>query len=586
MDDFEVTLDPVAGRLVTRDVRPPRHASYSSLDTYGNCPAQWAFGRLWRETPEWDDPLTVGSIAHAALELAVAAPEETEPSWLPLARRAIVMERERNLLPANRWKGDPIPAGVKAPNGRPATDEDWARLAANRLNGFRLTDVFDGEPLRPAAAEQRIDAEVWGIPMTGSVDYRDRSGRVVDWKTGRLPDLGSPKAESHQSQLRVYKALLDTQDIRVVDARDMYVEHRVHHMADLSDDAMAATGALMRSRWDGMRRDADAGSYAMRPSYLCPWCPLARVCPLASPARSDKARRAAARGIDPADPRLHVADGRPDGDPLAGMLPDACDGNGHKEDDMDLLDMLDAAPAAPRRPILPKPKPTPKGPDPWDTPAGREAAARWGLDGAPKETPKPKPDGSDDVDPWAMPAPKPEDGPKETPKAAPDPPADDPWGAAATPSSDAGLGVADGGEAPWDGGPTRRMARGRAYDPSVLTGGAVNSAGYGFTRLTVMAAEAYAIGPDDPEKTLLALIRAGWAASRAAWGANTPDVAGLKEGRPDAEALLRWLDSPLARDADEAVNRLMPADGDPADRIGRAGRAAARALIAARDLIR
>ena len=41
-----------------------------------------------------------------------------------------------------------------------------------------------------------------------------------------------------------------------------------------------------------------------------------------------------------------------------------------------------------------------------------------------------------------------------------------------------------------------------------------------------------------------------------------------------------------ARDADEAIARLMPADGTPADRIGRAGRAAARALIAARDLIR
>ena len=548
MKDFEATLDPMGGRLITHDVRPPRRASYSSLDTYGNCPAQWAFGRLWRETPEWDDPLTVGSIAHAALELAVSTPSVTDPAWLPLARCAIAVERERNLLPANRWKGDPIPAGVKAPNGSPATDEDWARLAANRLNGFRLTDVFDGDMLRPAAAEQRIDAEVWGIPMTGSVDYRDESGRVVDWKTGRLPDLGSPKAESHQNQLRVYKALLATQDIHVADARDVYVEYRVGHMADLSDGAMEATRTLMRSRWDGMRRDADAGSYAMTPSYLCPWCPLARVCPLASPARGDKARHAAARGIDPTDPRLHVADGRPAGDPLAGMLPDACGQGEDKEDDMDLLDMLDTAPK-PKKATLPPPGPWTKGPDPWDTAEGRETAARWGMGDKPKREAKPDP--SDDVDPWATPLPA---------KAA--------------------LGSTDGGEAPWAAkpeakAPTRRMARGKAYDPSVLSGGAVNSAGYGFTRLTVMAAEAYAIGPDDPDATLLALIRAGWAASRAAWGANTPDVAGLADGRPDTDALLRWLDSPL-----------VPADGTPADRIGRAGRAAARALAAARDLIR
>lgn len=37
MKDFEATLDPVGGRLITHDVRPPRHASYSSLDTYGHC---------------------------------------------------------------------------------------------------------------------------------------------------------------------------------------------------------------------------------------------------------------------------------------------------------------------------------------------------------------------------------------------------------------------------------------------------------------------------------------------------------------------------------------------------------------------
>lgn len=187
---------------------------------------------------------------------------------------------------------------------------------------------------------------------------------------------------------------------------------------------------------------------------------------------------------------------------------------------MDLLDMLDTAPK-PKKATLPPPGPWTKGPDPWDTPEGREAAARWGM-----------------------------------------------------------------GDKPEAKAPTRRMARGKAYDPSVLSEGAVNSAGYGFTRLTIMAAEAYAIGPDDPDATLLALIRAGWAASRAAWGANTPDVAGLADGRPDTDALLRWLDSPLARDADEAIGRLMPADGTPADRIGRAGRAAARALIAARDLIR
>lgn len=532
MKDFEVMFDVAAGRMLTHDVRPPRRASYSALDTYGNCPAQWAFGRLWRETPIWDDPLTVGSIAHAALELAVANPADTSPSWLILARRAIIMERERNKRPENRWKGDPIPVGVKAPNGQDATDEDWARLAANRLNGFRLTDVFDG-PLDPAAAEQHIDATVWGIPMTGNIDYRDRTGRVVDWKTGRLPDFGSPKEQSHQTQLRVYKALLDSQDIPVTDARDVYVEHRERRMADLSDGAMESTGALLRGRWDDMRRDVDAGSYPLRPSYLCPWCPLARVCPLASPARSDKARKAAARGISPDDSRIRMAD------PLQGMIGDACPTRKGTNMD-DLLDMLDGpATPTPKKPAMPDiddgidPWATPSKPkvdnDPWATPEGQEAAARWGM------------------------------------------------------GDTAMLG---GATSEKTGTVEHRMTQGKPYDPSILFDGSVNSAGYGFTRLLTMAGEAYIIDPEHTGETLLALIRAGWAASRTAWERDTPDIPGLKEGRPERKALLQWLDTPLARDADEMVNRLLPSDGTPAERIGRAGREAAKAMAVARNLIK
>ncbi len=72
------------------------------------------------------------------------------PAWLPLARRAIAMERERNLLPANRWKGDPIPAGVKALEREPRDGRGLG--AARRQPAQRLpssTDVFDGEMLLP-----------------------------------------------------------------------------------------------------------------------------------------------------------------------------------------------------------------------------------------------------------------------------------------------------------------------------------------------------------------------------------------------------------------------------------------------------
>lgn len=518
MNDFEVVLDGMRGVMRTRTLGLPRHASFSSLDSYANCPAQWAFSRLWRPRPEWADPLTVGSLAHATLELAVRQ-SDVKPAWLALVGKAILMERERSVLPANRWKGEPIPSHVRLPNGREASDGDWARLVASRLNEFSLLDVFDGESLSPAAVEERLDADIWGVPMTGSVDYRDMSGRIVDWKTGRLPAEGSAKAISHANQLRVYKALLDAHGTRVADARDVYVEHHTCRMADLSDDAMAVTGNVMRERWDGMRRSVDAGEYALTPSYLCSWCPLARVCPSAWTARGDKARKAMMRGIGPDDPRVRVTGTRPDGDPLAGLFGDACGGKilETKGTVMDLWDMLDTS-AMVRS-------------DPWSTTEGQEAAARWGFD---------------DTLPLGG-------GQSDKPKT----------------------------------GPTRRlMVQGKPYDPSLLTGGAVNSAGYGFTRLTIMAGEAYQLDARQAQPILLALLQAGWSASRQAWGENVPDVPGLEEGRPNVEKLLAWLDTPLARNADETIGRLLPLmDGDPLERVGKAGRAAAETMGMVRTLI-
>ncbi|MFQ7494075.1 MAG: hypothetical protein ACLRL4_10860 [Bifidobacterium bifidum] len=59
-----------------------------------------------------------------------------------------------------------------------------------------------GRVLTPGVAEQELEATVHGVPMSGSVDYRDASGVLVDWKTGRVPSDGS----RHADQLRAVSA--------------------------------------------------------------------------------------------------------------------------------------------------------------------------------------------------------------------------------------------------------------------------------------------------------------------------------------------------------------------------------------------
>ncbi len=153
---------------------------------------------------------------------------------------------------------------------------------------------------------------------------------------------------------------------------------------------------------------------------------------------------------------------------------------------MDLLDMLDMAPK-PRKATLPPPEPWTKGPDPWDTPEGRKAAARWGMEDKPKREAKSDP--SDDVDPWATPFPA--TRPPSAPRTAGTPRG--PWSRRPRPSR-------------------RRRLRRDAWcaarrRPKRALGGPAIGAGMSGSWLTIMAAEAYAIGPDDPDATLLALPR-------------------------------------------------------------------------------
>lgn len=501
MKDTILEFDETDG-TVRADVARPRHASFSSLDSWRSCPGRWLAGRALPRRYEWDSPLVLGSLAHGALQLAVTRqPDVAHPDWHALVEAAVPMLREENR--ATGWKPDPIPDGVAKPDGSPMMEADWVDGAAAKLDGFRLTDVF-GVPLHPAAAEQELRETIWGIPMTGSVDYRDAERGVVDWKTGRKPDRDSGRMR-HADQLRVYKALLETAGVcEVRRARDVYVEHRTFETADLSDEAMAATGSRMARAWDEMNRCVGAGEFPLRPSGLCGWCPLANACPAAT-LYGAKARAAAARQWPADDARFRLA--RPATDPVAGFgLPAGTHGGNddtRKETGVDLFeDLLGGTPE-------PKPKPKPaepeKGVDPWETAAGKAALEKWGVPG----------------------------------KAEP-------------------TGKAEPAQAEPTGG--KRLVFGKPFEPTVRDGDALNANAYGFSASIMLSATAAIMCgsalSDRTRDTELLVLRLEWAAARTVFGANVPDVPGLADGDPEPAALGRWLDSTLARDTNRVFMRV------------------------------
>lgn len=538
-----------AGRgVVCADVRVPHRASFSSLDVFAECPGRWAGSRLLPVARGWGSPLVLGGICHAALELAVNRRLLTGvPDWRGLCREAIGVERAR--VQARGWGDDPIPSGVVDEHGRVVGDDDWAAAAAVKLDGFSLSMAL-GRVLTPGVAEQELEATVHGVPMSGSVDYRDASGVLVDWKTGRVPSDGS----RHADQLRVYRLMLSAVDacervpvdgrmvsrpvapVDVHAAADVYVESRRVVEADLSDEACADTGERLRVSWERMRVSCASGVFALRPSGLCGWCPLANACPRARIFNA-KAREAARSSVNRFDSRVafhrtHTSGMGPMDDGLLSVLMGGSRTDKESDMDDDLLALMMGDASAPEA--------SEASPEPESKPESANGAQASGF--AP--------------DPWA--------GEKEAGAAL------DRWGVAGASST------SDGEAAPGSvktsveppAADTLVFGVAKPYDPT-LAGNRVNVAGYGFSQLQSTAAYAALLcgaHVDWMRTVTLALCEAGWSAVRAAYGPLAPDIDWSK---PDPAMLLAWLDGPLSRDADRALRALLDADvltapGEPA----------------------
>ncbi|MBT1161853.1 PD-(D/E)XK nuclease family protein [Bifidobacterium sp. SO1] len=535
--DPVIVFDESSNTLYASVSRPVR-ASFTMLDQWHSCPGRWVGDRLLPKPREWGDPLTLGSLAHAALELACGHPEKDDPDWRALCALVPDVERERNRV--RGWGSDPIPDGVLMPDGRIATEEDWVRAATGKLSGFRLSDAL-GRPLTPKVMEQSLEADLDGIPFRGAVDYRDSDGSVVDWKTGHVPAWASGR-ERHADQLRVYRMLLNAHDVDVRMARDVYVESRAWADADLSDRACGITLDWMRDAWDGLQTATGvdgSGGYALRPSGLCGWCPLALACPVAR-IRSAKARLAASNSVTGDDPRVGFRRTHAPGwnKPHKG-------GEEHMVDLLSLIGGVDEPtdtekPVTASKPVAEsKPATMTAGPapDPWLSEAGRKAMDKWGVTQTVTEE-----------DPWAQPM------TPATPAPVTPAPAED-----AVKPADA-QPVASG---------EVRLAERRPYDPTIGANGMVNTAGYGFTQYMMLCAYATLLADTHKERVTPIrdlLLDVEWRMARDAFGMIVPDVPGLADGTPERGPLFTWLDSTLARDADRVLRMLL--DARPPSRDG------------------
>lgn len=231
--------------------------SFSSIDTYENCPAKWRFAYVDRLARGASPFLSFGSSLHEALEWFHARPVPVAPSLEELLDRLELV-----------WQSE----GYASPEEE-AQYKDHGREILTRYH-LENSDPF----VLPASVEAGFAIQIEGVTVSGKIDRLDRlpggGYEIIDYKTNRkLP----PKWKVEKDlQLAIYHLA----------AREMWdIEPERLTMHYLLPGKRISTTRSPKELDDVKRRIAtvaeriEAGMFEPTPNQLCGWCAYQSICP-------------------------------------------------------------------------------------------------------------------------------------------------------------------------------------------------------------------------------------------------------------------------------------------------------------------
>jgi putative RecB family exonuclease len=223
-----------------RDERPGDELSPSQLTTFMECPARWAFRKVWGV----EEPPTVATAMGRAIHEATAYVQTVQ-----IASGAILPTEDAIAVFRASW--DEESKGVRF-----TVRHDPAEL---RERGSALVAKYMSEvapAVDPAAVEIRLPtgAEIGGVRVRGRLDVIESNGRIRDTKTiCRKPGA---MLTAHRVQATIYAmAMPGASGLIAIDylvktknkPQIVTFEDRVTH----SDELLATT--LLKSAQEGMR---------------------------------------------------------------------------------------------------------------------------------------------------------------------------------------------------------------------------------------------------------------------------------------------------------------------------------------------
>jgi CRISPR/Cas system-associated exonuclease Cas4 (RecB family) len=223
-----------------RDERPGDELSPSQLTTYMECPARWAFRKVWGI----DEPGTVASAMGRAVHEATGHAHNVQ-----IASGAILPAEHAVDVFRASWREE-----SKAVQFTARHDPDELRERGSALVAKYMAEVAPF--IDPAGAEVKLPAgaEIGGVRVRGRLDLIESNGRIRDTKTICRKPGGMLTA--HRVQLTIYAmAMPGASGAIAVDylvktknkPQLVTIEDRITH----SDELLATT--LLQSAQKGMR---------------------------------------------------------------------------------------------------------------------------------------------------------------------------------------------------------------------------------------------------------------------------------------------------------------------------------------------
>lgn len=244
----------------------PPYLSPSSATAFDGCPRRWMFKYVERRPEPSGQAAIVGSFVHEVLEALCGLPA-------PARTQDRAKEIARTLWPSVEENSDYLGLALSDEEARAFRWQAW--LAVTGL--WRLEDPADVDVL---STEQKVTAELAGVPFLGIIDRVDRvNGRLVitDYKSGAVP-AARWRADKMQ-QVLLYAAAFEQHDGQQPDrARLLYLGQRVLEVTVTSPKIEEAANQLAAT-WEGIETACASDRFDAKPSVLCGWCPFANDCP-------------------------------------------------------------------------------------------------------------------------------------------------------------------------------------------------------------------------------------------------------------------------------------------------------------------